>query len=134
MIELPRACMIADLIAGHADFFSFGTNDLTQTVLGFSRDDAEGGFLTEYLEQKIVERSPFETLDVPGVGSLVRAAAEGGRDREPGSEARHLRRARRGPRQHRVLRRGRARLRELLAVPGPDRAGRGGAGHDPPPR
>ena len=68
MIELPRACMIADLIAGHADFFSFGTNDLTQTVLGFSRDDAEGGFLTEYLEQKIVERSPFETLDVPGVG------------------------------------------------------------------
>jgi pyruvate,orthophosphate dikinase len=79
MIELPRACMIADLIAAHADFFSFGTNDLTQTVLGFSRDDAEGGFLTEYLDQKILDRSPFETLDLPGVGSLVRAAAVGGR-------------------------------------------------------
>jgi pyruvate,orthophosphate dikinase len=83
MIELPRACMIADLIAAHADFFSFGTNDLTQTVLGFSRDDAEGGFLTEYLEAKIVERSPFETLDVPGVGSLVRAAAASGRIANP---------------------------------------------------
>ncbi len=83
MIELPRACMIADLIAAHADFFSFGTNDLTQTVLGFSRDDAEGGFLSEYLEQKILQRSPFETLDVPGVGSLVRAAAAGGRIANP---------------------------------------------------
>ncbi len=83
MIELPRACMIADLIAGHADFFSFGTNDLTQTVLGFSRDDAEGGFLGEYLEQKILERSPFETLDVLGVGALVRQAAERGRSVRP---------------------------------------------------
>jgi pyruvate,orthophosphate dikinase len=76
--------MIAGLIAAHADFFSFGTNDLTQTVLGFSRDDAEGGFLTEYLEAKIVQRSPFETLDVPGVGSLVRAAAAKGRIANPG--------------------------------------------------
>jgi pyruvate, orthophosphate dikinase len=83
MIELPRACMIADLIATHADFFSFGTNDLTQTVLGFSRDDAEGGFLAEYLEHKILERSPFETIDVPGVGSMVRAAAVGGRAANP---------------------------------------------------
>jgi len=83
MIELPRACMIADLIATHADFFSFGTNDLTQTVLGFSRDDAEGGFLAEYLEHKILERSPFETIDVPGVGSMVRAAAVGGRGANP---------------------------------------------------
>ncbi|HZO61120.1 MAG TPA: pyruvate, phosphate dikinase [Solirubrobacterales bacterium] len=84
MIELPRACTIADLIANHADFFSFGTNDLTQTVLGFSRDDAEGGFLAHYLEQKIVPRSPFETLDPVGVGSLVRAAAAGGRISNPG--------------------------------------------------
>ena len=84
MIELPRACMIADLIAAHADFFSFGTNDLTQTVLGFSRDDAEGGFLTEYLEDKIVERSPFETIDLPGFASLVRAAAASGREANPG--------------------------------------------------
>jgi pyruvate,orthophosphate dikinase len=84
MIELPRACLIAELIAGHADFFSFGTNDLTQTVLGFSRDDAESGFLTEYLEQKIVERSPFETLDVLGVGELVRQAVERGRSANEG--------------------------------------------------
>jgi pyruvate,orthophosphate dikinase len=84
MIELPRACTIADLIAAHADFFSFGTNDLTQTVLGFSRDDAESGFLSDYLEQKILERSPFETLDPVGVGSLVRAAAVGGRVANPG--------------------------------------------------
>jgi pyruvate,orthophosphate dikinase len=83
MIELPRACTIADLIAAHADFFSFGTNDLTQTVLGFSRDDAESGFLSDYLEQKILERSPFETLDPVGVGSLVRAAAVGGRVANP---------------------------------------------------
>jgi pyruvate,orthophosphate dikinase len=84
MIELPRACMIAELIADHADFFSFGTNDLTQTVLGFSRDDAESGFLTEYLEQKIVQRSPFETLDVLGVGELVRQAVERGRSTNAG--------------------------------------------------
>src|SRR5262245_31193370 len=71
--------MIAGLIADQADFFSFGTNDLTQTVLGFSRDDAESGFLSDYLDQKILERSPFETLDVLGVGSLVRTAAELGR-------------------------------------------------------
>jgi pyruvate,orthophosphate dikinase len=83
MIELPRACTIADLIATHADFFSFGTNDLTQTVLGFSRDDAEGGFMVQYLEQKILPRSPFETLDPVGVGSLVRAAAAGGRIANP---------------------------------------------------
>jgi len=79
MIELPRACMIAGRIAEHADFFSFGTNDLTQTALGFSRDDVESKFLTTYLDERIVERSPFETLDVPGVGALVRIGAEGGR-------------------------------------------------------
>jgi len=83
MVELPRACMVADRIARFADFFSFGTNDLTQTVLGFSRDDVEGAFLAEYLAQKIVERSPFETLDVPGVGGLVRLAAEAGRAANP---------------------------------------------------
>jgi pyruvate, orthophosphate dikinase len=79
MIELPRACLVADKIARHADFFSFGTNDLTQTGLGFSRDDAEGRFLSEYVERKIVDRSPFETIDVPGVGELVRIAIEKGR-------------------------------------------------------
>jgi pyruvate,orthophosphate dikinase len=79
MIELPRACLVADRIAKHARFFSFGTNDLTQTALGFSRDDVEGKFLTRYIETKIVERSPFETIDVPGVGSLVEMAIKKGR-------------------------------------------------------
>ncbi len=79
MIELPRACLVADRIARHADFFSFGTNDLTQTGLGLSRDDAEGRFLPTYLERRIIDRSPFETLDVPGVGALVQIAVEKGR-------------------------------------------------------
>src|SRR4051812_11936947 len=79
MIELPRACVRADEIARHADFFSFGTNDLTQTTLGFSRDDAEGKFLTRYLEDGILERNPFETLDLEGVGELMKIAVERGR-------------------------------------------------------
>src|SRR5919201_1521069 len=79
MIELPRACIRADDIAEHADFFSFGTNDLTQTTLGFSRDDAEGNFLTRYLEDGVLERNPFETLDQSGVGELMRIAVERGR-------------------------------------------------------
>jgi pyruvate, orthophosphate dikinase len=79
MIELPRACLIADRLAEHAEFFSFGTNDLTQTTLGFSRDDSEGRFLSEYLRRKIVDRSPFETVDVEGVGRLVEIAVERGR-------------------------------------------------------
>jgi pyruvate,orthophosphate dikinase len=78
MIELPRACVRADDIAQHADFFSFGTNDLTQTTLGFSRDDAEGKFLTYYLEHDVLERNPFETLDREGVGELMRIAVERG--------------------------------------------------------
>jgi len=83
MIELPRACIRADEIAGQADFFSFGTNDLTQTALGFSRDDAEGKFLTHYLDEGILEQNPFETLDVSGVGDLMRIAVERGRSRKP---------------------------------------------------
>jgi pyruvate,orthophosphate dikinase len=79
MIELPRACIRADEIADHADFFSFGTNDLTQTTLGLSRDDAEGKFLTRYLEDGVLERNPFETLDQTGVGDLMRIAVERGR-------------------------------------------------------
>jgi pyruvate,orthophosphate dikinase len=82
MIELPRACIRADEIAEHADFFSFGTNDLTQTALGFSRDDAEGKFLTYYLEEGILEKNPFETLDVSGVGDLMRIAVERGRGKK----------------------------------------------------
>jgi pyruvate,orthophosphate dikinase len=79
MIELPRACIRADEIAREADFFSFGTNDLTQTALGFSRDDAEGKFLTRYLETGVLERNPFEVIDEEGVGDLMRIAVERGR-------------------------------------------------------
>jgi pyruvate,orthophosphate dikinase len=83
MIELPRACFVADRIAEHADFFSFGTNDLTQTALGFSRDDVESKFVPAYMERRIIDRSPFETIDSPGVGWLVRLAAWVGRERKP---------------------------------------------------
>jgi pyruvate,orthophosphate dikinase len=83
MIELPRAALRADEIAEEADFFSFGTNDLTQTTLGFSRDDADGKFLTFYLEHRILERNPFEVLDEEGVGDLMRIAVERGRRTKP---------------------------------------------------
>jgi pyruvate,orthophosphate dikinase len=83
MIELPRACFVANRIAEHADFFSFGTNDLTQTALGFSRDDVESKFVPAYMERKIIDRSPFETIDTPGVGWLVRLAAWVGREARP---------------------------------------------------
>ncbi len=84
MIELPRAALRADEIAEEADFFSFGTNDLTQTALGFSRDDAEGKFLTYYLEHGILERNPFEVIDEDGVGDLMRIAVERGRGAKAG--------------------------------------------------
>jgi pyruvate,orthophosphate dikinase len=83
MIELPRACVRADEIADHADFFSFGTNDLTQTTLGFSRDDAEGKFLTHYLDEGILRQNPFETLDQTGVGELMALAVERARTVKP---------------------------------------------------
>jgi pyruvate,orthophosphate dikinase len=83
MIELPRAAITADKIAEVADFFSFGTNDLTQTTFGYSRDDAEGKFLDKYLEQGILEKNPFEVLDREGVGELVRIGAEKGRRVKP---------------------------------------------------
>jgi pyruvate,orthophosphate dikinase len=83
MIELPRAALTAGQIAEAAEFFSFGTNDLTQTVWGFSRDDVEASFFTAYLEKGIFGVSPFETIDQDGVGSLVRAAAKAGRETRP---------------------------------------------------
>jgi pyruvate,orthophosphate dikinase len=79
MIELPRACFLADSIAHEADFFSFGTNDLTQTGLGFSRDDIEKRILGRYIDVKILDRSPFETIDAPGVGQMLRMGAWLGR-------------------------------------------------------
>jgi pyruvate,orthophosphate dikinase len=86
MIELPRACFVAGEIARHAEFFSFGTNDLTQTALGFSRDDIEGRVVPHYQDSGIVERSPFATVDEEGVGALVRMAVERGRAVRPGLE------------------------------------------------
>ena len=83
MIELPRAALTADEIANDAEFFSFGTNDLTQTTLGLSRDDAEASFLRVYLEQGILTANPFETIDQAGVGSLVRQAVKAGRKTRP---------------------------------------------------
>ncbi|GAA0357286.1 pyruvate, phosphate dikinase [Streptomyces blastmyceticus] len=83
MIELPRAALTADQIAEAAEFFSFGTNDLTQTVWGFSRDDVEASFFTAYLEKGIFGVSPFETIDKDGVGSLVRSAVKAGRATRP---------------------------------------------------
>ena len=83
MIELPRACMTADEIADHADFFSFGTNDLTQTTFGFSRDDI-GGFLYDYLNKSILACDPFESIDRDGVGRLVQLAIKSGREKKSG--------------------------------------------------
>jgi pyruvate,orthophosphate dikinase len=78
MIELPRACLVGDAIAEHADFFSFGTNDLTQTTYGFSRDDISE-FLPDYLERGLLKRDPFAVLDRAGVGALIRIGVEKGR-------------------------------------------------------
>jgi pyruvate, orthophosphate dikinase len=83
MIETPRAALVADEIAEVADFFSFGTNDLTQMTFGFSRDDIEGRFMPRYLELKLLPSNPFETIDVEGVGALVRTAVEAGRRTRP---------------------------------------------------
>jgi pyruvate,orthophosphate dikinase len=80
MVELPRTCEVADLVAARADFFSFGTNDLTQTALGLSRDDAERAFLPDYRTRGVVTRNPFETIDTPGVGALIETAVRKGRE------------------------------------------------------
>ena len=83
MIETPRAALVADRIAEVAEFFSFGTNDLTQMTFGFSRDDVEGRFMAQYLEQKLLVANPFDKLDVEGVGQLVRMGCERGRATRP---------------------------------------------------
>ena len=82
MVELPRACLVADRLAAHADFFSFGTNDLTQTAFGFSRDDI-GRFLPTYLGEHLLERDPFAVLDETGVGALMRLGIDKGRGEKP---------------------------------------------------
>ncbi len=83
MIEIPRAALTADEIAEHAEFFSFGTNDLTQMTFGYSRDDAEGKFLNRYVEQKILQSNPFATLDTNGVGQLIEMSMEKGKKVNP---------------------------------------------------
>ena len=83
MIEVPRAAVTADQIANQADFFSFGTNDLTQMTLAFSRDDAEGKFLTHYLKTDLLKSNPFEKLDQEGVGQLIAMAVQKGRSVKP---------------------------------------------------
>jgi pyruvate,orthophosphate dikinase len=84
MIEIPRACVVADEIAKEAEFFSFGTNDLTQTTLGMSRDDS-GSFLPAYQNLEIIKQNPFATVDMTGVGGLMKMAIERGRKTRPTS-------------------------------------------------
>jgi len=83
MVETPRAALVADEIAHTAEFFSFGTNDLTQMVFGFSRDDVEGKFMADYLERGLLEHNPFEVIDFRGVGAMMRTAVELGRKTRP---------------------------------------------------
>ena len=122
MIELPRACFVADRIAKFADFFSFGTNDLTQTALGFSRDDVESKFVPAYMERKIIDRSPFETIDKPGVGWLVRLAAWVGRESRPDLKLGICGEHGGDPDSIEFFHMAGPGLRVLLAVPGADRA------------
>jgi pyruvate,orthophosphate dikinase len=86
MIEIPRAALTADQVADHAQFFSFGTNDLTQTTFGISRDDAESGFLMEYLEKGILPENPFASIDERGIGKLMEMAVKLGRQTRPDLE------------------------------------------------
>ena len=96
MIEVPRGALTADEIAQTAEFFSFGTNDLTQTGLGMTRDDS-GSFLRSTAELDIMTKNPFATIDQTGVGQLMKIAVKKGRAARPGPQDRHLRRARRRP-------------------------------------
>ncbi len=91
MIELPSAALVADQIAEEADFFSFGTNDLTQTTMGISRDDAENGFLTTYVTEEVLPKNPFASIDVDGVGELVRIGRREGSHDQAGPQVRRLR-------------------------------------------
>ena len=117
MIETPRAALTAGAVAEESEFFSFGTNDLTQMTYGFSRDDAEGKFLRNYINEGVLPVDPFESIDRDGVGELVRMAVQAGRRVRPGPGNRHLRRARRRPQERGLLPRGGPGLRELLALP-----------------
>ena len=121
MIEVPRAAVTAGEIAKSADFFSFGTNDLTQMTWAFSRDDVEGAFFSPYIAKGIFGESPFETLDVEGVGRLVKIAAAEGRATKPGLKLGVCGEHGGDPASVWFFHAGRARLRVLLALPRPDR-------------
>ncbi len=127
MIEVPRGALTADEIAQTAEFFSFGTNDLTQTALGISRDDI-GTFLVPYTENEIIKKNPFASIDQTGVGQLMEIAVEKGRKHPSRHQARHLRRTRRRSRFREILPSPRPRLRELPPFPRAGRAAGGGAG------
>ncbi len=116
MIELPRAALTADQIAEEAEFFSFGTNDLTQTTFGISRDDINN-FLPAYLKPGIFKQDPFATLDQAGVGQLVKMATDQGPQHPAQPQGRHLRRTWRRSRVRQVLPHDRPQLRLLLALP-----------------
>ena len=128
MIETPRAAIRADEIAEEADFFSFGTNDLTQMAFGFSRDDVESRMMPAYLEQGLLKRNPFETIDAGGVGELVKIGAERGRKAKPELKLGVCGEHGGDPGVDRPVLRGRPRLRQLLAVPRADRPPRRGPG------
>ena len=130
MIELPRACFVADRIAEEADFFSFGTNDLTQTALGFSATTWRASSWPATSTARSSTAAPSRRSTSPASGWLVRLAAWTGREAKPGPQARHLRRARRRPGLDRLLPARGPRLRELLALPRADRAGGRGAGRE----
>ncbi len=121
MIEIPRAALVADEIARDAQFFSFGTNDLTQTTLGMSRDDS-GSFLPAYAELDIVEANPFASIDQKGVGRLMEMTRDLGRKTRPEYQAGNLRRTRRRTDEREILSPARPRLRQLQSVPDSDRA------------
>ena len=128
MIEVPRAALTADEIAQEAEFFSFGTNDLTQTTFAYSRDDAEAKFLREYVSRGILPENPFQVLDRKGVGRLIEMATALGAHGAAQSGSGHLRGTWRRPLQHRVLSQQRLGLRQRLSLPRPNRTAGGSAG------
>ena len=121
MIEIPRAAVTAGEIAELAEFFSFGTNDLTQMTFGYSRDDAERNFLITYVEEGILPKNPFQTIDRDGVGKLMQMAVDDGRKTRPDLEVGICGEHGGDPELDRVLPHDRQQLRVLLAVPRADR-------------
>jgi hypothetical protein len=128
MIEIPRAALTADEVAEHADFFSFGTNDLTQMTFGYSRDDVNS-FLPDYLKQEILPNDPFQSLDTSGCGPVGGDGRRQRAIREKGSESRHLWRTWWRSGLDRLLPQGRLELCELLAVPRADCSAGRRSGH-----